>query len=471
MKISGNYFDALTDLSQWMKNHAATNAVLALKVASYFTVAIPLFVAVINYCWTGSLLGRVKEQPGGKTKAGNAFQHALSPSDDLEEGTPSGKLALENAKELAQQNQSLQETVLALKQKIINLEAKMAAHQAKLMSHAPVSKDQWKVESLMIELEQVKQQLQEAQKEVKQAETKGNIPLEGIPAELVKTKAALFKKSEEAAQANARADNLLARAGKSHIKRDWMQTKMDSSFPAGEDYRNEFLAAFLDFESFACDVVNVIEDAEKVDGNVATETLVNDVMKPLYINCQTYIRDLLESQKKMLQDNFGIAINENDPKTKETVPTLFWYKSMQPQILRMVDNLTEEKVNEIMGDSLVDIHHKMLIAATEERIAFDENALRIPQVARSLLRLMAIAALSDPACYLSPTPGQRMKFKEGFMQEVLSPGTRKHGRIQEGDEVEVVQGGLYFEELTEANLGTLRPVVVPMVRRLIKAKT
>lgn len=97
--------------------------------------------------------------------------------------------------------------------------------------------------------------------------------------------------------------------------------------------------------------------------------------------------------------------------------------------------------------------------------------LTLPVIARLLLHALAVAALSVPRCYLYPAPGQMVRYREGFTKEVLSPGTKKHGRIVEGAEVEVVFSGLYFDKPTEANFNVLTPSEVCLVRRLPKKAT
>jgi hypothetical protein len=70
--------------------------------------------------------------------------------------------------------------------------------------------------------------------------------------------------------------------------------------------------------------------------------------------------------------------------------------------------------------------------------------------------------LSDPGCYLLPAPGERLSYQEGHCVEVLSPGTKKFGRIKEGDVVEVVLSGLYFDDPATG----AKPVQPMLVRRL-----
>jgi hypothetical protein len=100
-------------------------------------------------------------------------------------------------------------------------------------------------------------------------------------------------------------------------------------------------------------------------------------------------------------------------------------------------------------------------------IANEETAIRINKLLGFLLELQTVAELSDPRCFLQPAPGSRVSYKEGFCMEILSPGTKKFGRIQEGDQVEVVLCGLYFEDSTNA-FATVKPVVPCLVRRLVK---
>jgi hypothetical protein len=56
-------------------------------------------------------------------------------------------------------------------------------------------------------------------------------------------------------KAKQHAEALLKRSGQNHIKRDWERLKGGGHFPAGADLREGFTAAFLNFESFACDAI------------------------------------------------------------------------------------------------------------------------------------------------------------------------------------------------------------------------
>jgi hypothetical protein len=74
-----------------------------------------------------------------------------------------------------------------------------------------------------------------------------------------------------------------------------------------------------------------------------------------------------------------------------------------------------------------------------------------------------VTTLSDPRCYLHPAPGQTEYYRESSQTEILSPGAKKHGRIQENDVVEVVLPGLYFD----APGGNAKPTLPPLVRRTV----
>ncbi len=68
-----------------------------------------------------------------------------------------------------------------------------------------------------------------------------------------------------------------------------------------------------------------------------------------------------------------------------------------------------------------------------------------------------MAKLSDPECSIKPEPGNRVLFSKDKYNEILSPGSKIYGRIKEGDEVEIVFPGLYFDDSV---------IINPLVRRL-----
>jgi hypothetical protein len=257
---------------------------------------------------------------------------------------------------------------------------------------------------------------------------------------------------------------MISRVGKSHIKRDWQQTKIDSSFPAGEDLRSMFLKDFLDFESFACDAVNCLEDLNIGD---PASMLANDILRSIHLDTEKEVKARLDKRRDALRDSFGVK-QSPDEETEDSIARLFWYHTLQSKMYKEIQEIQVGIVP--LGESSTKLHDEMVLAEKENRIEQGESALRLPQLVLLMLKFHTIAALSDPRCYLYPAPGARIPYKESsYTMEVLSPGTKTHGRIQEGDEVEVVFSGLYFEELTTENFLTNKAAEVPLVRRLAVA--
>jgi hypothetical protein len=288
----------------------------------------------------------------------------------------------------------------------------------------------------------------------------------GLNARLQSLEAELKTTKEKEKLAEQRANNLMSRVGKSHIKRDWQQSKVASGFPAGEDVRDEFQKAFLNFESFACDAVNCFEDLKIED---PASALVHQVMSPIYSETRAYVESRLKAKKDRLEKEFGTIVPSEDVATDESVPRLFWYQTQQAQFPAEIAALTEEDImgmTDHMHEWVTDLYNRMIDAAEEGLIDSGEQNLRVPHIVRHFLRLHTVTMLSDPCCYLHPAPGASTCYREGHCVEILSPGTKKYGRIKEGDVVEVVLSGLYFEN---PHGGDPKPVMPSMVRRLVTA--
>jgi hypothetical protein len=148
------------------------------------------------------------------------------------------------------------------------------------------------------------------------------------------------------------------------------------------------------------------------------------------------------------------------------VPRLFWYQTQQVQFPAEIRAITDEQIFALMqqADQLIPVlHQRMLQAAEEGLVDAGEQNLRIPQLVRHLLRLHTITALSDPRCYMFPAPGAKVDYTDTMHSEILSPGVKRYGRIKEGDQVEVVLCGLYFEP----KWANPKPVIPCLVRRVV----
>lgn len=509
------YFNAYNDLKDWNKNDAFTNAGLVLKVASYATIAIPIIIATYNLCTTGNLSGLVKpitvpskldeataqiyedtiaaqgskitllEEQVANLQTQIASMKSSSPgSGNIE----SFKVQLQNLTQQLQQAKLNTSNKDAQIKKLEELIAKLKTQITIKASSSSESGNTLQNESLTTQLEQANTVIQELDKQVTtQGKEIAKLKAENnqksfkeieLKDQLAKVTQERDLEADKAKSQQKRADTLLARAGKNHIKRDWQQSTLGSIFPAGEDFSNEFVAAFVNVESFGCDVINVLEEkmVEETPNQIkATKMFVHEIMKPLHKNCQKFITDYLNDRKAKLEADWGVELNLTNA---DEVNSLFWFKSMQPAIIKMVEKLTDEDIEKIIDNEMImTLHQNMLNAAENDIIDKGETNLRIPQLTRHLLRLIAIAEMSDPKCYLGPIPGERLVYKEdlNYMQEILSPGVKRYGRIKEGDEVEVVSCGLYFDpykdtdgKFIEKDGKLVKPVKPCLVRRIPK---
>lgn len=200
------------------------------------------------------------------------------------------------------------------------------------------------------------------------------------------------------------------------------------------DVKIEFVAAFQNLDPFSNDAVNCLEDIGHDDN--AADLFVMDVMGPLYRFTQKYVNDRVAAKTLCLQD------------------------------IESLDAGAIDIILQSFGPTAINLHTEMLEAAAQNRIDAGPQNLRLPGLVRVMLKLHALAALSEPRCYLQPAPGIRQSYRDGYHAEVLSPGSKRHGRIQENDLVEVVLCGLYYEAPANANA---KPIVPSMVRRLLNS--
>lgn len=263
-----------------------------------------------------------------------------------------------------------------------------------------------------------------------------------------------------------KSDSVVQRVGRSHIKRDWQQSRVGSSFPAGEDLRSMFLERFLEFESFACDAVNCLEDLSVPN---PTYELVHQVMIPIYKQAIRHVSQRLEERRNLMQHEFGLPLSNDG---EDTIAKLFWYSTQQNAFFQEINTLVTTGAADVktmlygMSPFINSLHKQMVEQGEAGNIANEPNSIRLDKLLGTLLLLQTVAALSDPPCYLQPCPGEKVKYKEGSFMEILSPGIKKHGRIKEGDVVEVVMCGLYFEDAA-GRYDTVKPVVPSLVRRCV----
>jgi hypothetical protein len=199
------------------------------------------------------------------------------------------------------------------------------------------------------------------------------------------------------------------------------------------DVRLEFDNAFCNFEPFAYDAVDCLEEMGYTSA-VAADAFVNKIMAPLYSIARKFVAERTVN---------GKYIRLEDVSALET-----------SAIMAMMQET--EMV-------LMQLHEAMLSAARLGVIEDKPDCLRLPEILRRLLRLHALAALSSPKCFLLPAPGTRLPYQDAICAEVMSPGARQFGRIRENDMVEVVMSGLYNQPPGGEGV---KPIVFSLVRRL-----
>jgi serine/threonine protein kinase len=194
------------------------------------------------------------------------------------------------------------------------------------------------------------------------------------------------------------------------------------------DVKAEFEAALRNFDPFACDAVDCLEELNEPN---PANAFVYRIMLPLHTTAKKFVTERIDKGLKVGDIAALEATN--------------------------VDSLLNE------AEPLVQqLHIKMLAAEQEGMISYSKpDCLRIPDMLRKLVKLHALAALSSPPCHLLPAPGMAFPFRDAHCVEILSPGAKMFGRIKDGDTVETVLCGLYFQPLEVEG-------VVPMVRSLVR---
>lgn len=238
-----------------------------------------------------------------------------------------------------------------------------------------------------------------------------------------------------------RSDVIVNRLGKGHIKRDG-QALAGSEFPCGEEITREFRDAFRNFEAFAYDVTNSLDEMKCPN---SSEVLVDKVMFPIFCRTRDLVNERVQDKHAMLHEMFGVTVEDEEASSEDSIAKQFFYSTQQTQLLRRIQEMDEEKIAGLMldmGPTVTNLNKAMQAAAAKGLIGQDINILKLVKL---MLRFHAVSELSDPRCYLYPNPRLHVAYKEGIHVEILSPGTKTHGRIKEGEEVEVVLPGLYFE--------------------------
>jgi serine/threonine protein kinase len=252
-----------------------------------------------------------------------------------------------------------------------------------------------------------------------------------------------------------------------HVRRDSAPEESNTGFPCGDSLLNMYSSAWVTFDVFACDVVDALAACYS-RGNVA-ETFVRDVMLPIFRATRSYVEDTILSKQQRMVQLFGPAAQITHRDSGD-VAWQFFLSTQQTKTAAEVIALSDAAVQKLFesADGLSKAVGVMrVLRYAGSKAGRFTRGMTITEVVRRFLLLHTYAMLSDPRCYLHPTPGTRLAFSEKHCIEVLSPGVKRYGRIKAGDTVEVVMCGLYFVDPAAPDAF---PVVPMMVRRLLAHK-
>ena len=239
----------------------------------------------------------------------------------------------------------------------------------------------------------------------------------------------------ELQESNKRCDQLIKRWGENHVKRDWSQNL--KYFPDGHDIKNLFLSSFINLESFFYDAIFCMDSS------------LDSILLQIYEICNSKINSILENKKQIILNEFGANLDKED--FNDGIIKLFWYSTMQKLVPSIMKNIN---IKELINGNILLLSENM-----KKNSEIDKEGINIEFIFQKLLLLFLYCKLSDPECYIKPKPKTRVLFKEELYREVLGPSTKIHGRIKEGEEVEIFFPGLFFD-------GSDRPIILPLVRRL-----
>eukprot|EP01032_Pedospumella_encystans_P013807 gene13807-15878_t len=246
--------------------------------------------------------------------------------------------------------------------------------------------------------------------------------------------------SADESRAVQRSNTMLSRHGVGHVKRN-DPTRPENIFPNGEQFVASLREDFAPFEDFAMTVTDMLEErGETYPINVFIENL----MKPLFHNTKMFVQHKIAEKQSGIKRVFGASVcvvdtdeeeQEDDENAEMSQPKQFFLMAQQPRILADLAALPDQDVLDLLGEAR-DIHKNW----DKQRASFSFLTL-----ARLLLRVHAVAVLSDARFYLYPEIGARVAYRDSSHAEILSPGAKKYGSIKPNEPVEVVLSGVYFD--------------------------
>lgn len=277
-----------------------------------------------------------------------------------------------------------------------------------------------------------------------------------LDVELQKLQEKLCKQKDmERKASHERAENV-SLVGRNHIKRD-VQQMIESTFPAGEDFKSRFDSTDFSFgrmEFFAVNVIESIMQIKGIDEDEAQSIFANLVMKKIHETAYNYVYTDLSNKRKLLLTEFDIPATEDaydlTQHLDKKVHNLFWYKTMQSSYVQRLEqqfNNDEAAMTLLLQNCEDELEGKFFQQLQNEMLTMvGTNDLTIAQLVQRLLLNQAIALLSDPPCHLSPTPGDVVIFTEGCCREIFYDSRNEHMKV--GDTGTVAFCGLFFDQPT-----------------------
>lgn len=261
--------------------------------------------------------------------------------------------------------------------------------------------------------------------------------------------------------------NLSQMVGYTYIKRDIFQRNISFEFPINDEIQRLFIN--IDFEGFAGDAIYALQ-------NDVSEFV--SVMRNLYTQSLAWFQNQLSRKMQILQDEFFVS-SLQDHATQR-----FWYSSLQKHYYSYVRSLSvDQLIGLLRGEQgaqfdakIITLHDTMIGLAKEQQIVYnlqskDTKELTFPTLLQFLLLFHVICVLSDPPCYLHPTPGEVIPFQDNSAKEICKDASLSTNnsarnrnsmtdRVKRGENVLVLFPALYFDDPTKTTDSPVQPCLV-----------
>jgi hypothetical protein len=267
-----------------------------------------------------------------------------------------------------------------------------------------------------------------------------------------------FQNAEAAERAaQDRLANLTAKFGESHVNRDALPTQgaPTSTFPTGQGFIAQYKAWGVRFSLLASDVCAALVASGQTP-QAAAETFVLHIASPIHEGTLRYVERAIAMKQERLVDLFGPSAAAR-ARDQDDVAWHFFLYTHQSKLLAEMLALPQAAIDDLMREMDPMVVKAQQLGACRGWTASNTDVRVL--VKQSLVTHM-IALLSDPRCYLHPSPGARVKFQSGRCEEVLR--SQVLGPLRESAEVEVVLSGLHFNDPDRGDV----PIVPALVIRM-----